>query len=237
MDASQTIGVGETETRGDEAAPVSALRGEAPIAQDIGHEGGEGVSDLRDAEARLAGGEGEAVAGEGGRDHGERIARIAPEARGVGEHGDDLVKLPDRSRPAVREQEGERGGSAPLRVNEVEIDARHRCGELGEGVQQRLVLSPVVVIAPVRAELLHVGEVGAEGPGGARRLVGEARAAEPLAEICEGRLGNVDAERRGRHGSVLSPSMLRAAGPARGQCTGDGGAGASAFPLHGPSHG
>ena len=213
MDAGQAIGVGEPETRGDEAAPVSALRGEAPIAEDIGHEGGEGVGDLRDAEARLAGREGEAVAGERGRHHGERIARVAAEARGIGEHGDDLVKLPDRPRPAVGEEERERGRPAALCVDEVKIDTRHGCGELREAVEHGLVLSPVIVVAPVRAELCHIGEVGPEGPRVARRLIREARAAEPLAEIAQGRLGDVDAERSGRHGCRPLSSMLRAARP------------------------
>jgi hypothetical protein len=109
-------------------------------------------------------------------------------------------------------------------VDEVKIDTRHGCGELREAVEHGLVLSPVIVVAPVHAELCHIGEVGPEGPRVARRLIREARAAEPLMEIAQGRLGDVDAGTE--WASWVSSSFLDAAGgpPARGQCTGDGSA-------------
>src|SRR5438552_4519125 len=84
-------------------------------------------------------------------------------------------------------------------MDEVKIDAGHGRCELTEAVERRLVRPPVLVIPPVRAELLHVLHVCTVGPGGARGLVGPARACEPLTQVVQDGLRHVDAERTGRH--------------------------------------
>ena len=105
MYAGKALGVCDAEPGGDEAAPIAALGGEPAIAEDVRHERRERVGDLRDAEARLAGREGEAVARQGRRHHGEGVTGVATEARRVRQHRDDLVELADRPRPTVGEKQ------------------------------------------------------------------------------------------------------------------------------------
>jgi hypothetical protein len=199
VDRDQPIRISKPQSGSYEPAPVAALGREAAMAEHVGHQGGEGIRDLGDAEARLAGPEGEAVAGQRRRDHREGVRGIAPEAGRVGEHRQDLVELPDRAGPAVREQERQRPGTAPLLVDEVQVDAGHLGRELAEAVEPRLVRAPVVAVLPVRDQVLHVGEARAEGPLGAGGLVGPPHAGQALAQIGERRVGNLDPEGPGLH--------------------------------------
>src|SRR5207245_1779293 len=66
-------------------------------------------------------------------------------------------------------------------------------------VQSRLVRAPVVALAPVGDQLLHVGQARAVLPAGLRRLVGPAHAREPRAKILQHVVGHVELEGLGRH--------------------------------------
>ena len=74
-------------------------------------------------------------------------------------------------------------------------------------------------VAPVRHQLLQVGEVGAVGPRLAGRLVGPARAREALAQIGDRRVGHVQLQTAWECGSSRSPVQSRAItrSPARGR--------------------
>ena len=126
------------EPRADERAPVAALHREALVAQ-ARHQLRKTVGDLFDAEAWLSGLEGERVARERWRYDGEML----PQER------NDFQELDDRPRPAVREQE--RRGIYPTArlVDEMQLDAVHRKGELPQAVDARFLRAPVETALPV----------------------------------------------------------------------------------------
>ena len=53
VDAENVVRVRRAKLRADVAAPVATLRREASIAEDVGHQSGEGIGNLRDIEPRL----------------------------------------------------------------------------------------------------------------------------------------------------------------------------------------
>ena len=75
-------GKSAAEARGDERAPVAALRGEAVVAEHVGHQLREAFGDLRPAEARLPRRERQRVAGQRRRDDGEGVAGSPPKRAG-----------------------------------------------------------------------------------------------------------------------------------------------------------
>src|SRR2546425_8065499 len=171
------------EARADERAPVAALHREALVAQ-ARHQLGKTLGDLFDAEARLAGLERERVARQRWRHYGEVL----------GQERDQFQKLDDRPRPAVREQE--RHGIYPTArlVDEVQLDAVQRHGELPQAVDARFVRAPVEALLPMSHELSQMGEASPGRPGLERRLVRKARARQTLAQIGERGFGNVEFE-------------------------------------------
>ncbi len=97
------------------------------------------------------------------------------------------------------DQERQRPGAAALLVDEMEVDAGHLRDELAERVEPGLVRAPVVAVLPVGDELLHVGEAGAIGPLLPGSLIRPAHAGQPLAQVGERRLRDVDAKGVRRH--------------------------------------
>ncbi len=77
----------------------------------------------------------------------------------------------------------------------VQVDAVQRDAELREGVEHRLLPPPVEPGAPVLHEAAQAGDVGAEFPGFAGRLIRVAGAGEALAQIGNVGVGNVQRER------------------------------------------
>jgi formylmethanofuran dehydrogenase subunit B len=69
----------------------------------------------------------------------------------MGEPRDQSVIFKERSRPAMREQQRAWVGAFARFVDEVKINAADPRRELPEAVQRRLLRTPVVAIAPVRA--------------------------------------------------------------------------------------
>ncbi len=97
----------------------------------------------------------EPVAGDR-RDHDvEGVLRAASEGRGVGERADELDLLEDRAGPSVRDDDGQRALVLRAHVDEVDVEPVDLGDELGQGVELRLALAPVVVRRPVAREVLE----------------------------------------------------------------------------------
>ncbi len=103
VDADHPVRMRITEPAGDRGAPVAALRAEAGKAEDVMHEGGNAVRHFWNAVPLLAGLEGKPVSRQGRRHHGEGIAGVATEARGIGETRNDIEELEHRAGPAVQQ--------------------------------------------------------------------------------------------------------------------------------------
>ena len=119
---------------------------EALVAEHVGHQLGEDIGDLLDAEALLPRRERQPVARQRRRDHGEGIGRIAAEARRVGQPRDQLEELEHRARPAVREQQRHRHPApCPARAG-----SAGRCRASGT-LNWRKRVEPRLLRAPVEA--------------------------------------------------------------------------------------
>src|SRR5712691_11514822 len=128
MDAAQQAGMLPSQNGRNETAPIAALRAEALVTEDLGHQLRERIGDVFDAEALLPGLEGERVAGKRRRHHGEVL----------GEERDDRVEFDDRARPAVRKEE-RHGVRSPARiVDKMKIDAADRQDEQKKKIKKRI---------------------------------------------------------------------------------------------------
>jgi hypothetical protein len=211
------LGVDPAQLGGDERAPVAPLGAVAPVAE-AGHQLGPGDGDAVGGPAGLAGRAGEAVAGQG-RDHQvEGVARVAAVGAWVGQRADDAQELHDRAGPAMGEDQRQGLWLRGADVEEVDRLAVDGGGELRVLVQPRLVLAPVVAVTPVGGQLLEIVERHPAAPADPGQLVGPAGTGQPVAQVVEVGLGDVDPERPdpgvGRvaagHGSS-SPCALRSA--------------------------
>src|SRR6185437_13680728 len=81
-----------------------------------------------------------------------------------------------------------------------------RGGELVKPVQPRFVRPPVVLVAPVRRQLAHVIQRDAVVPAHPGQLVGPPGPGQPVPQVVQVRLGDVDTERQdlSGHGPILS---------------------------------
>ena len=77
---------------------------------------------------------------------------------------DDLKELGDRPRPAMGDDQWQWRGAAALFMDEMDIGAIDRGGEVGEAVDCGLLLPPIELVDPIRTELLHVIEIGTVSP-------------------------------------------------------------------------
>ncbi len=67
--------------------------------------------------------------------------------------------------------------------------------ELGVGVEARLGGAPVVLRTPVLGKFLQIAKRYAAGPPSARQLAAPAGAGEPVVQVVDVRLADLDAER------------------------------------------
>ncbi len=202
VQALDPIRVAPGEPRRDEGAPVAALRHEALVAE-ARHQRGKVVGDLLDAEARLAGAEGQPVSGKRGRHHREGILRPAAEAGRIGQARDQVEELEHRAGPAVTEEKRTGIRPATRHVQAVDVDLADALDGLRKGVERSFLGAPVEPVAPVGDEVGEVGDVGAVGPGRLGGLVGQAGAGEALAQVGKRRIRNVVGERLSRHRRLL----------------------------------
>ena len=102
-------------------------------------------------------------------------------------------------------------------MQEVHVLAVDDGGELGELVQPGLLGPPVVLGAPVGGQVVQVAKRYPGFPAGAGQLVGPAGAGEPVSQVVQVGLGDVDPERpdlgvgvvSNRHGRALLPAGRR----------------------------
>ena len=87
-------------------------------------------------------------------------------------------------------------------VNRLTVDGGR---ELGERIQPRFLLPPIVILAPVLGEPLEVIAGNPPAPANVRQLAGPARAGQAVMQVIEVGLRNVDAE-----GRTSSPSSVGA---------------------------
>ena len=141
----------------DQSAHVAALRDVSRVSQ-APHQHDPSARDVHGIPAgrgRLAR---EPITGDR-RDHDvEGVLRAASEGRGVGERADELDLLEDRAGPSVRDDDGQRARVLRTHVDEVDVEPVDLGGELGQGVELRLALAPVIVRRPVAREVLEQRE-------------------------------------------------------------------------------
>jgi hypothetical protein len=113
----------------------------------------------------------------------------------IGQRADDLEELHDRAGPAVEYQQGHGVGLGRAGMDEVDPLAIDGGGELGVPVEPGLPGPPVVPVGPVAGQLLQVPEGHAAGPAHAGQLVRPAGPGQPLAQVVQLGLGDLDAER------------------------------------------
>ena len=125
-------------------------------------------------------------------------AGVAAVGARVGERADDVQELHDRAGPTVGQDQGQGVGFRGADVREVDVGPVDGGGELRELVEPGLLLAPVVAVGPVGGQLLEVTEGDAAGPPDAGQLVGPAGAVQPVAQVVQVGLGDVDPERPDR---------------------------------------
>ena len=104
---------------------------------------------------------------------------------------------------------GKRVGPLALDVDEVDAEPVELGAELRQRVQMPLLLPPVVAVAPVRGQLLHIGQIRPHRPARAVDLVRPPRRVEPRAQVVENGVVDVNLERLGRGGHVGAPLARR----------------------------
>ena len=183
------------DARGDARAPVAALRAVAVVAEARHQLGPRGARCAATFQPGLRRPVAEAVARQRRAHDVERVGRVAAVRDRIGERADDLVELDDRARPAVGDHERQRVRLRGPHVEEVDAEAVELGAELRERVEARLGRPPVVLRRPVRAQLLHVRERDALRPVVDGLGLGPAGASQPLPEVDEILVRDVDAER------------------------------------------
>ena len=185
------------EPRRDGAAPVAPLGEIAAVSKDVGHEGGEhpGHPAGTPGTGRPAR---EGKPRERRRDDVECVLGVASMTLRVGKRTDDIEELDDGSRPAVGDDQRQGVRVAALLVNEVDVDPVDRRREVGKAVDPGLLPPPVELVQPVRAQLLHVVEVGAVTPPAVVGHLVPGIVPDPPADVVEGLVRNLDAEGLGR---------------------------------------
>src|SRR5215213_312445 len=124
----------------------------------------------------------------------ECVLRATVMGRGIGERLNDLQLLDDRARPAMGDDERQRVVMLRLHMNEMNVQPVDLGDELGQGVESRLHLPPVVLRCPITRECLHRRQLHP------LRLIGDGLPFRPahrhdaLAQVVEVRLRSLEAE-------------------------------------------
>jgi hypothetical protein len=192
--ADHAIRVVDPEIARDACPDVAAVGAVALVAQPI-HELDPGLGRSGGFPSGVGERARQPEAGQRRRDDVECIGRVAAVGSWVGQRTDQIHELGDRARVPVGDdqRQGVRfGGSDVQEVDPLSVD---RGGELGERVEPGLVGSPVVVAAPISGELLQVPERHAPAPVRIAEVGRPACAGEPVSQVVDLRLRNLDPER------------------------------------------
>ena len=196
--------------RRNKTAPIPALRAKALIAQHAGHQIRQAIGNGFQAEARLPRLEGQAIARQGGCDDGEGIARIATEARRLGQARNEIEEFKHRSRPTMRQQQ--RHGAWPFatHMQEMQINAVKFGTELRKGVQRGFLRTPIETLLPIGQQIAQIGDACAVSPGRFRRLIRQARQRQAGLQILQRCIGDMQAKRgcNGGHTGLLTQGSL-----------------------------
>ncbi len=166
---------------GSAARPLDAV---GAVAEPV-HQLDEGARNAPGGPAGLGERAGEARAGCGGHDDVE-VLRQGP---------DDVDELHERAGPVMHQEQRDGGRVLRADVQEVDVLAVDLGGELGEFVEFRLRLAPVEAVGPVRGQGLEVVGRHPPAPAGAGDLAAPAGARQPVVQVVELVLRDVDAVR------------------------------------------
>jgi hypothetical protein len=123
----------------------------------------------------------------------------------VGRQGADHVEeLQDRTGPAVGEDQWQRVGVGRPDVQEVHVLAVDLGDVLRVLVDRGLLSAPVELPAPVAGQLTDPSQRDTEIPADAGQLIGPADAVQPVVQVGQVGLRDLDAEGRDR-GHEISP--------------------------------
>ena len=207
VDADDVLGVHHAEQAGHAGAGVGALGGITGVAE-AAHQLRPGRGDAEQVAPAGAGHRsGEPVAGQRRDDHVEGVGRVAAVGAGVGQWPDHLEELHRRAGPAVGQdqRQGFRLGRADVQeVDVLAVDGRH---ELRELVQSGLLDSPVEPVGPVAGQVLQVVQRHAAGPVVVGRVLRPAGAGNPVVQVVEVGLGDVDPEGTDLGGGGHGPTL------------------------------
>src|SRR5215218_3990714 len=207
MYAYHMLGVEASLLGSNNRAGVVTVRTVAVVAEPT-HQLGPRLRGALRVPARLGGRTGETEPRKGRDDHVERVGRVPAVSVRVGERTDEAKVLNHRVRPAVGEDQRRGVGLGGADVQEVDVLAVDGSGELRVGVQLRFPFAPVVAGLPVLNQVLDVVERYAVLPTRrdrtrldrvparlGRKLVGPAGTRQPVGQVVEIGLGDVDPER------------------------------------------
>jgi hypothetical protein len=198
VDPGDVLRVLQPEPGADGGAPVAAGRAVAGVTQ-ARHQLRPRRGDAFDGPAAPGRAVGEAVARER-RDY--QVERV-----GTGrQRPDHLEELDHGPGPPVRQDERERVRVRRADVQEVDAEAVEHRPELGQPVEAGLGRAPVVAVGPVPAQLPDVGERRALRPVVDGLRLRPPRAVEPIAQVDEGSLGDVEPEGLHRVGHDRHPA-------------------------------
>jgi hypothetical protein len=183
------------------------LGGESRIAEHLGHQPREQIGHLDDAQTPLAWLEREREARERRRDDREGVRRVTPEPDRIGEPWDELLELPHRPRPAMDEQERQWVRADAGLMDEVEVDPLQRHQELLEGVELGLLGTPVEAVLPALGQAPHERQVRPVLPPRLRDLVGPTGAGQPLPQIVQHVVWDVETVRLWLEGRQFASTL------------------------------
>lgn len=135
-----------------------------------------------------------AITGHRGDNDIEGVCRATAIGRGIGERTNNLHQFQDRSRSAVRDDQGQGIRLTRADVDEMDVEPVDRRHKLRQGVQFRLHLPPVVVRPPVFHQWPGLGQLHALGSIGDSLLVGPSCRRDASAKVDERLFRNVDVE-------------------------------------------
>ena len=189
--ADESLGMLVSELRREERAQVAAVCREAFVAKTVDHEAHPQVGRLPEVEVwRRRVREREPRER---RDHDvERVRGVASVRAGIGEWPDERAVVVERPRPPVREHDRQRVGPGAAHVHEVHGGAIDVGTEVGQVVEALLLGPPVVTIAPTVDEPLEELLRDTVRPVARADRRNRAVPVQPLAEIIEYGVGNVD---------------------------------------------